>query len=63
MPKTFEELTFTDDWMFQKVMQDPKISAELDERLLHINVDHVEYPDLEKVIASYYTSKGVRLQK
>ena len=61
MPKTFEELTFTDDWMFQKVMQDPKISAELVERLLHINVDHVEYPDLEKVIAPYYTSKGVRL--
>ncbi len=44
MPKNFEELTFTDDWMFQKVMQNPKICAELVERLLHINVDHVEYP-------------------
>ena len=61
MPKTFEELTFTDDWMFQKVMQDPKVCAELVERLLHINVDHVEYPELEKAIAPYYTSKGVRL--
>ena len=61
MPKTFEELTFADDWMFQKVMQNPKICAELVERLLHINVDHVEYPELEKAIAPYYTSKGVRL--
>ncbi len=61
MPKSFDELTFSDDWMFQKVMQNPKICAELVERLLHINIDHVEYPELEKAIAPYYTSKGVRL--
>ena len=61
MPKSFDELTFSDDWMFQKVMQNPQICAELVERLLHINVDHVEYPELEKAIAPYYTSKGVRL--
>ncbi len=61
MPKSFNELTFSDDWMFQKVMQNPQICAELVERLLHINVDHVEYPELEKAIAPYYTSKGVRL--
>ena len=61
MPKSFDELTFTDDWMFQKVMTDPQICAELVERLLHIRVDHVEFPELEKTIAPYYTSKGVRL--
>ncbi len=61
MPKSFDELTFSDDWMFQKVMQNPQICAELVARLLHINVDHVEYPELEKAIAPYYTSKGVRL--
>ena len=61
MPKSFDELTFSDDWMFQKVMQNPQICAELVERLLHINVDHVEYPELEKTIAPYYQSKGVRL--
>ena len=61
MPKSFDELTFSDDWMFQKVMHHPQICAELVERLLHINVDHVEYPELEKAIAPYYTSKGVRL--
>ena len=61
MPKSFDELTFSDDWMFQKVMQNPAICAELVARLLHINVDHVEYPELEKTIAPYYQSKGVRL--
>lgn len=61
MPKSFDELTFSDDWMFQKVMRNPAICAELVARLLHINVDHVEYPELEKTIAPYYQSKGVRL--
>ena len=61
MPKLFDELTFSDDWMFQKVLQDSEVCAELIERLLHIRVNHVEYPELEKVIAPYYTSKGVRL--
>ena len=61
MPKSFDELTFSDDWMFQKVMHNPEICAELIERLLHIRIDHVEFPELEKAIAPYYTSKGVRL--
>ena len=61
MPKSFDELTFADDWMFQKVMTNPQICTELVERLLHIRVDHVEFPELEKTIAPYYTSKGVRL--
>ena len=61
MPKSFDELTFADNWMFQKVMHNPEICAELIERLLHIRVDHVEFPELEKAIAPYYTSKGVRL--
>lgn len=61
MPKSFDELTFADDWMFQKVLHNPEISSELVERLLHIRVDHVEFPELEKVIAPYYTTKGIRL--
>lgn len=56
MPKPFEQLTFSDDWMFQKVLQDSEICGELVNRLLHINVDHVEYPELEKVIEPFYTS-------
>ncbi|MBO4856910.1 MAG: Rpn family recombination-promoting nuclease/putative transposase [Treponema sp.] len=59
--KTIEELTFTDDGMFQAVLHEPEICAELIERLLHLNVKNVEYPELEKQIAPYYTTKGVRL--
>ena len=59
--KTFDELTFADDGMFQTVMKDPQLSAELVERLLGVRVKQVEYPELEKAIAPYYTSKGVRL--
>ena len=60
-PKPVDELTFTDDGMFQEVLRDPEICAELVERLLHIRVGHIEYPELEKTIAPYYTTKGVRL--
>ncbi len=42
MSKTFDELTFSDDWMFKKVLEDPGVCAELIERLLHIRVNHVE---------------------
>ena len=59
--KSVEELTFTDNGMFQEVLKDPKISAQIIERLLHIQVSKIEYPKLEKRIAPFYTSKGVRL--
>ena len=59
--KPVDKLTFTDDGMFQEVMRNPEISAELVERLLHIKVGHVEYPELEKTIKPFYTTKGVRL--
>jgi predicted transposase/invertase (TIGR01784 family) len=47
--------------MFQAVLREPEICAELIERLLHIRVKTVKYPKLEKKIAPYYTTKGVRL--
>ena len=59
--KPFDELTFADDGMFQTVMKDPQISAELVERLLGVRVKQVKYPELEKAIEPYYTSHGVRL--
>jgi len=59
--KPVDELTFTDDGMFQAVMHEPKICAEIIERLLHIKVGHIDYPELEKTIAPYYTSKGIRM--
>ena len=42
-------------------MHDPEICAEVVERLLHIKVNRIDYPELEKTIAPYYSSKGIRL--
>ncbi|MBP5447328.1 MAG: hypothetical protein J6X95_04415, partial [Treponema sp.] len=50
MAKKFEDLTFGDDWMFQAVLREPNVCAELVELLLGIKIKRVEYPELEKVI-------------
>ena len=49
-PKPIEELTFTDDGMFQAVLHQENVCADLIERLLHVKVSRVEYPELEKQI-------------
>ena len=59
--KPFEELAFSDDFMFFKVMQDDGICKELIERLLKIKIDHIERPVLQKEIRPYYRSKGIKL--
>lgn len=59
--KRIEDLTFIDDGMFQAVMHEPGISEKVVERLLHVKVDKIIYPELEKTIKPFYTTKGVRL--
>ena len=59
--KSVDELTFTDDGMSQAVMHDPRICSKIIEHLLHVRVEHIDYPQLEKTIAPYYTSKGIRM--
>ena len=52
--KKFEDLEFSDDFMFKKVMMDEEICKGVIERLLHIKVDHLEYPEIEKQLNPYY---------
>ena len=59
--KKFEDLSFCDHYMFEKVLQNPEICKELLERLLHIQIIRLEYPEIEKTISPYYDSHGVRL--
>ena len=59
--KPVEELTFTDDFMFGTVMKNKVICKGVIERLLHIKVGKIEYPSLQKTIAPFYESKGIRL--
>jgi len=59
--KPVEELTFTDDFMFGTVMKNKMICKGVIERLLYIKVGKIEYPSLQKTIAPFYESKGIRL--
>lgn len=59
--KPIEELTFIDDGMFQAVMHEPGISEKIIESLLHVKVEKIIYPELEKPIKPFYSTKGVRL--
>ena len=59
--KPVDELTFTDDFMFGTVMKNRMICKGVIERLLHIKVSNIEYPSLQKTIAPFYESKGIRL--
>ena len=59
--KPIEELTFTDDFLFGRVMQNAEICKGFLERMLEIKIDKIEYPELQKSISPHYQSKGIRL--
>ena len=61
MTKKIEDLTFIDDGMFQAVMHEPGICEKVIENLLHVKVEKIIYPELEKPIKPFYSTKGVRL--
>ena len=47
--------------MFGHIMQNKEICTELLECLLNIQIDHIEYPELQKSLSAFYETKGVRL--
>ena len=59
--KPIDELFFTDDYMFGTVMRNAEICKSILETLLNIQIEKLEYPELQKSISTYYESKGVRL--
>ena len=59
--KPIDELTFCDDYMFGAVMRNAEICKSILETLLNIQIEKLEYPELQKSISTYYESKGVRL--
>ncbi|HCT92340.1 MAG TPA: hypothetical protein DF613_13330 [Lachnospiraceae bacterium] len=59
---SWENLRISNDFLFGKVMQDPGLCTELLRRILPaLDIDHVEYPDLQKSIRSDIDAKSVRL--
>ena len=47
--------------MFGTIMKNKPICKGVLERLLRIKVGKIEYPSLQKIIAPFYESKGIRL--
>ena len=60
--KNYEELDFTDDFMFCKIMYDnEEICKEVVELILGCKINHIEYPEKQKTIEITSDGKGIRL--
>ena len=59
--KSWDELTFADNFMFCKILEsEPEICKRLLELLLHIEIDHLEAPSAEHIMQESPDSKSVR---
>ena len=57
----WEELQISNDFIFGKVMQDPKLCKGLLQRILPgLKIDHIEYPETQKAIRPDIDAKSVR---
>lgn len=56
----WEDLSISNDFLFGKVMQDAELCKEL-LILPELDIDHVEYPELQKTIKEDFEAKGIRL--
>ena len=61
MNEIFKKLEFTNDFIFRRVMEDPKICKRMLEILLNIKIDHIENLTPEFTIQNVYNRRGVRL--
>ena len=58
----WEELGISNDFLFGKIMRDPELCKELLQRILpNEEIDHVEYPELQKTINLDADARSVRL--
>ena len=59
--KKWEELTFSDNYIFCKVMEDERLCRRLLEILLDIRIEKLEYIRTEIPVENFFDSRGVRL--
>lgn len=58
----WEEIGISNDFLFGKIMRDAELCKELLQRILpDLEIDHVEYPELQKGIKPDIDAKSVRL--
>ena len=62
LQKQYKELTFTDDFMFGKVLvNNPEICRRLLEVLLNLKIKRISFPEKQKTIEILSDGKGIRL--
>lgn len=62
MQEKWEELSIANDFLFGKIMQNPELCKELLRRILpDLNIDRIEYPELQKAIKPDMDARSVRL--
>ena len=59
--KPIDELTFIDDYMFGEVMKSKEICIGVLERLTGLEIEDIEYPELQKSLKPGYETHGIRL--
>ena len=59
--KSWKELTISDNFLFQNIMQDEGVCKHFIEKLLHIKVNDIKYQQYEKTIDLTPVNKAVRL--
>ncbi len=62
LEQAWEKLGISNDFMFGKVMQDEELCKGLLQRILpDLDIDHIEYPELQKSIKTDIDAKSIRL--
>ena len=60
--KTWETLTIQDNFIFCRVMETyPDLCKGLLEKILHMEIERIDFPEREKSIEVRHDSKGIRL--
>ena len=59
--KKYEELTITDDFMFGKIMRDPKHCKKLLEIILDVKIRKITFIDDQQTINPDYRARGIRI--
>ena len=59
--KKYEDLFFTDDFLFSKIMRNPEIAKGVVESLLEIKVGRIEFLTSQYSLNEVYGEHGVRL--
>mgnify|MGYP002512667755 CR=1 FL=1 len=62
MGTRWEDLGIANDFLFGKVMQNPRLCKKLLQRILpDLEIDHIEYPELQKAIKPDADAKSIRV--